>query len=525
MARSRKKALKAPPDDQLSQQSSLPLGGISPVPGMFGFGGIDGGGADPFRCDQSFLSYWRMLQNPVARFARAMFFAPILASDWEYEPNDPATDKALAKKLSDLLRRNLSPLRPTIVEHCGRGQDLGRAPFEPVWEVAGSEYRLTDMVPLPVELSGVYRNAQGKFAGISTALLTPGQTIAQFQQSLTDTSGDFIPGLAAPYKAFLYIYDDYARILVGRPWLENIRTTAWADWVDAYRQLNGLGQLLSGIHACITAPAGNIPGVLDSAGKPVSWQSACKAIADAFNAGAKFVYLPSYAVPVETGATVDVMKMIMTLIKSSAINFQQLDFGNNAAAIEGQLQRIAHDEALIFMGRLLSPRVGLESKNGSRADSGHHTESASIVIEGSNDDIARQMQPMVDAVLALNMGPEYVGSMRIKCPPLEREKLDKQIELVLGAIQSQNVEAAQEILDTVDVTKFLRECDFATIRDFNSANIKAAVQAKNDAALKAKQDAIDAQPQPTNSKPVNGNGKAALRLSHINRVAKYTDER
>lgn len=502
---------------ELEQQSSLPLGGISPVPGMFGFGG-----GDPLRCEQSFFTYWRILQNPVARFARAMFAAPILASAWEYESNDPNADKALVKKLSDLLRRNLSPLRPTIVEHCMRGQDLGRAPFEPVWEVAAGEYRLTDMVPLPVELSGVYRNAQGKFAGISTSLLTPGQTVAQFQQSLTDTTGDFIPGLAAPYKAFLYVYDDYARILVGRPWLENIRTTAWTDWVDSYRQLNGLGQLLSGIHACMIAPAGNIPGVTGSDGKPVSWKSACKAVADAFEAGAKFVYLPSYAVPIETGATVDVMKMMMTLLKSSAINFQQLDFGNNAAAITGQLERISHDEALIFMGRLLSPRTGLESKHGSKADSGHHTDSASIIIEGSNDDIARQLQPMVDAVLALNMGPEYVGSMRIKCPPLEREKLDKQIELVLGAIQTQNVESAQEIFETIDVTKFLRECDFATVRDFNAANIKAAVQAKNDAANKAKEDAATVAAQ---NKPVNGNGKAALRLSHINRVAKYTDER
>lgn len=357
---------------------------------------------------RTYTTYRWMLQHPIVRLVRAISTAPILASHWKYTP---ANDK-VSQEWVDVIGQQFDRIRQRAVSDILRGRDYGWAGFEPLWEVRDGVWTLNELKPLTGDITTILTDKGGRFAGLTQGLKKRGLNV-DTQQGQTD-------GLPAPYKAWVYTYDRECGNLYGRSWLENIRETAWKDWLDCAQQLQKL--------------SGSLAGTQIIGKSPSSMKEAFIAMVKAMANGAIGGWVPSMLNDPKPGDTVDVEQQI-ELAKASIIDWELLDFGNRSAAIAGILARMQHAEELMFAGGLRPSRSGLEGQHGTKAEAGVHTDTGMLCTELDDDDIAQQLQPMVDAVGALNWAGYKPGDVFIDPPPLvdtKSQKLQEFLKLLMG---------------------------------------------------------------------------------------------
>lgn len=421
---------------------------------------------DGYGYRRGYWTYRWMLQHPVIRHVRQIATAPVIASTWDYKKATPDVPDARV----ELVRRNLDPLRRRIEEDALRGRDYGWAGFEPVWDSAGGEYRLECLKPLSHDATTILIDDNGNFAGLAQGNLKTATTV--------DTqNGQKVQGLPAPYKAWLYTYDRESGNLHGRSWLENIRETAWKDWLDAAQQLAKLSTKIAGTQAIIKSPEDK--------------KDASIALIKALANGAAGGWLPSLiSDDIQPGQNIDMWKLVVELSKSSLTTIDVLDFGSTTAAITGLLERMKHAEGLMFEGGLRSPRSGREGEHGTKAEAGIHTDTGVISAELDDDDIAQQLQPVVDALLVLNYGPDAAGTIRIDPPPLVDDKADRALG-VIDAVTAKDTPVARAAAKMLDWERLFKDLDAPLLEG-------------------AKFELEEPQPQPVQpppAPPTNGNGR------------------
>lgn len=381
--------------------------------------------------NRSYQTYRWILQNPVVRLVRAISTAPIRSSYWQYK----ARNEKIPQARVDLIQEMFDQLRQQSMADILRGRDFGWASFEPLWELRDGFMWLSELKPLSWDFTNLLVTKAGRFAGLTQAWQqTPDMKVESAQ-------GQTI-GLPAPYKAWVYSYDKECGGLHGRSWLENIRETAWKDWLDCAQQLQKLSGAISGTQIIVKSPSAQKDAAI----------AMIKAIAN----GAPGGWIPSLLRDLKPGEEVDWTAMA-ELAKASVIDFELLDFGNRAAAISGILARMQHDEELMFAGGLRPSRSGLEGQHGTKAEAGVHTDTGMLASELDDDDIAQQLQPMVDAVGTLNFANYKPGDVFIDPPPLVDAKT-QQYTAFLQALAG-NADIAVALAKYADVDELLTGLD------------------------------------------------------------------
>lgn len=425
----------------------------------------------------SYEVYRWMLQHPTIRHARSEVTSRIIASTWGYEADDGVPEEAVK-----FIEECFDNIRRRLVEDVLRALDFGHACFEPVWKIEDGKYCPDYFKPLSVDYTTIVADDGGRFTGFDTSL-KPG----------TKKDG---PDLRADrLKAWLYTYDGESGNLYGRSRLENIRATAWTGWLQCAQQLMSIGVKLGGRQAYAMVPSGSY--VIDATG---ATRTFAQDAADALNAFAE----GKSPVLTNLSAEVDDPELAAKLATASLTTFETIDFGSYSPSIAGLLDQLRHYEELIFEGWLRSPRTGMESKHGSRADAEQHTDTGVVDSELIDDDIAQQLQPIVDAVATLNFGLAP-NSISIKPAPLISSKTQTHKDLLTAMLADPTL--SESLARVIDVPKVLEGLDIPVSGPFEMGKLlDEAAQKKAELAPKPIQ-----QPQlpgpPNGPPPQNGNGQ------------------
>jgi hypothetical protein len=368
-------------------------------------------------------------KHPVVALIRSIRMGIIGANEWEYVKVH--ADDNVPEDWLTHTRRTFDPIRQHLIwEHMAPGHDFGWSGGEPVWEYDDffKFFRLIRVKPLSHEITEVLVDAGGNPVGLQNG-------------SVREPNQSGPVKLAMPYKAFLFTYQKEFNQIHGQSWMENIRTTAWKGWLDSAQQLQKLGAKISGTVTIITSPAGTFPGPAGPDGKPtqISFRKNAEEVIKALANGAAGAWFPSLGLNPDGKGGLDAMKVMAQLIGKSMTNVDVKDFPGSTRAIGPILEKMKHEEELMFNGGGLSARTGLESEHGSRADAGEHTNTATFNAEDNEEKFCSQLQPLVDADLMMNKTPKAKGRVRIKPRSLVDRKTAVFKAMLLGLLNNEDV--------------------------------------------------------------------------------------
>jgi hypothetical protein len=388
------------------------------------------------------MVYRWMLQHPTLRLVRSIAVADILASQWEYRKTSPdVPDEQL-----DSVKENFDRLRTDLMcDFFIRGRDFGWYGGEPIWEVRDRETHLVRVKPLLPEFTHVLQDDFGNFIGLRNDVGTPGNVGGRTE-------------IAAPYKAWKYTYDSEGGYHYGRSWLENCRMTAWRGWLDSSQQLQRLGAKITGTQIVVTTPTGSFPGPNNTT---LYYRDVATSFIKSIATGGPGGWIPGINIPTDPRGKVEVAKIIAELIGKSQVSFQLLDFGSTTPAIAGLIEKMRHEEELMFEAGLRPARAGLEAKHGAKADAETHTDTGTKNSELDDRQFAVACQPLVDALLVLNFGENARGNICITTPPLVTNKLGLIRALLLSLCN--NPAFVQALCDVLDIDDLLNFLDFVPL--------------------------------------------------------------
>lgn len=474
----------------------------------------------------TYATYRWMLQHPTIRLAREIVTAPLKASTWTYElakgdpaldeqpaglaplptasatgdgvnpgevdpatgaPLDPPTPEAIAgllppeaggdpaapvlraveEEAKELVERVLDRLRPAFILDVVRGLDYGWAPFEPIWKLNNGYYEIDRLKPLLVDHTWAVTDGHG-----NVTALRCGRT---FAEASTDKGEKDLP--VRRHKAFWWTYDGEAGNPYGRSRLENIRETAWKEWLNCGQQSQALGNKLAGRQAYAMAPAGGYDVVVNgTATRRTHAQDAADALT-AFAQG-KSPVLTNIAL------NADDPEVQAKLAGVALVQFQTIDFGSEAPAIDGLLARQRHAEELMFQGFLRPSRVGLEGQHGNNAETLTLTDTGTMESQGLGDDIAGAVQRLADALCFVNFGLPP-GTVLVKQSPLVDHKRNTAKQVLMSLLF--NPQGQAEAFHTLDMDGLIDTLGLPRRANFNEAMFAADQQRKQAAAQFAAQ--------------------------------------
>jgi len=437
----------------------------------------------------SYQTYRWMLQHPVLRLVRSICVGIILASVWEFEKEDNE-DPTIKDEWLDHVSKVYTKLRwHLITDFFIPGRDMGWQGGEPIWEYEDGKYILKRVKPLNQDHTEILEDKYGNFVGFRNNV-----------QIDNKASVD----LPAPYKAWKFTYDEPGNGHHGRSWLENCRATAWKDWLDAASQIQKIGSKISGTFTIIKSPAGTFPGPIDqTTGKPkqISYKENAERTIKGLAEGAAGAWFPSLALAVDAKGNLDAMKVLAELAGKSLTSIDVVDHSGNAAAIGPMLERLKHDEELMFNAGLRSARVGLEATHGTKEEAGVHTDTGTVNAETEDEGFARAVQHLIDADLELNFTPRAKGKIRIKPPSLVDRKTAVVRAVILAMMNHPAVALA--ISKCVDVNQAFRVLDIALSSKFDAKAIDDAVKATQPPAATATTGAGRGTPSPEGGRPTD----------------------
>jgi hypothetical protein len=362
--------------------------------GFPGYGGL---------YDGSYPVYRFMIRHPRLAHVRRKVFGKILANQWGW-----VVKNGTPENVANYARDTLTRLRRPYLVHALRSLDFGQVTFEKVWDVIEGRWVITDLKPLSVDTTVLAVDEGGRFAGV----YPDGKNSKLFNRR----------------KSVHVVYDPEGWDVFGNSRLENIRETAWRDWLDCATQLMYLSYKISGKLAVILAPAGKF--IAPDGVTQIDWReqaiAAGKAIADP--RANNVVYMPTMAIPDNRS------KENIDLAKIPIVSIDVKDFGSHGEAVGKFLERLAWNEDLMYAGYYQSSRSGMQSKHGSRADSESQTEDDVTdpeITEGEEAEAYNEQ--IVDDSIVLNFGPKWREHVRA-VPASMRDKYAQGDWKILDAV-------------------------------------------------------------------------------------------
>jgi hypothetical protein len=385
------------------------------------------------RLPATYTSYRRIRRNPTVALARALSIAPVVAGEWSIEVDDGVDDE-----LVRFIRSQVIAIREFIVQTCMESRvDYGWITFEKVFAVGKWEHRdrilLKRLKPLLVDITDILLDQTGAFAGIE-------QT----------NSGTGMPITLDAVNALLVNWQVEGANLYGEPLLENIRRT-FANWEDASEGAERYDKKL----------AGGVWTVFYPEGKSIIGGVATQNEVTAAAILTGLVASGGIIIPRKT------QKRITDLNRITDVDDWKIDLMEHADKQTGFIARLEYCDKLFVRGLLSPERSILEGQHGTLAESGVHASLAMTQRMLEHRHITRLVNAgLVDQLIAMNYGPEAVGTVRLVASPLEdtkREFFQEVYKLLLAhptasidLIENQDLDA---LMDNVDMAKAVEVAD------------------------------------------------------------------
>lgn len=436
--------------------------------GMVGWGG--GNFIQPRR--GSYGTYRIMGMDPTFTLLRTLTYSPIIASQWSVGPADGITIDETGKTFTrdktsgqivkvpkwavDFISRTVLPQRAEIIRECLLYREFGFRPFERVYEITGGApgggkfYTLKKLKPILPEYAGILHDDYGNFGGLTTSSLGGINT------------GGSNAGNLAPNKSWICSSSVEAGNLYGL----SVYEAGYEPWMDIQRTRTKQLMLMSKI-------SGILPTLYYRPGKTLVNNVLCDNYDVAKQIIATAVAGGGMCVPTTEYSDSDLQEN-PDLARAVAWRLEFMDAGSYAPAMDGMIREREYQNKLQSRAWGWPERAVLEAKSsGSRADSVTHTESASLLLENIDDDIAAQIsqgQPMygvpgvIDELLRLNFGDGTEGSIVIRPAPLVDSKVDLYGQILEWCFQNQKL--APIMAQGVDLPSILDHLDIKTPDDF-----------------------------------------------------------
>jgi hypothetical protein len=393
--------------------------------------------------------YWRMLLwgcEPVYRMmarqqtlalARYIVTGPIRASIWDYT-HDDSIDKG--DPAIRWLKDNILSLRRKVMREALRAVDYGWQPFAIPWTIRDGMY-CPDVRPLLPEATTVMQDQSGAFAGLENAGEFGKATQFNDLESWAPTLG----GEAG------YAY--------GSSRFENVRTTAWAPWLNTVMRVRELEAKLSGIVPIVSHPPG---GYKDDDNNSVEYATEADTILNELPHGR--------GVRIETALDVaqllEYPEFAAKLAELKLFDVQFLDAGSVSPALVGFISLLEYWDKQLFRGMLRGERAGLEAvAAGSRADSEQHTETGAADSESIDADLTESFdEGPFRTALRLNFGDDKARRIHIISTPLQTWKKQIFREMLTRLVSIPDI--AVDVSRSLDMDAMFSQMSMPQIRDF-----------------------------------------------------------
>jgi hypothetical protein len=411
---------------------------------------------------------------PTVAFGMDIYKSPIIENPVEWRKvNESVPDAVL-----DAVREQFDPMMPEIKEAMLLAKDYDWSPSEVVWTEYEGKPWIDRVKPLTVEYTWLLHDKHGEIVGLKNKL--PDQK----------------PVLLEPYQSLVWINNKQPQWPYGRAALRNI---VWSWW-QARKTHEKIGQFstrAANLLLMLQYPLGVIKNAQGSSW-PAQW-FAQQLVKDAMAGNSlcvpnSFMMLPDSD---RKGGSNMAGKDIEALAKATPWKMEAFSQGN-LSELRGAVEYLMYIDGEIFRGLGISPRVGLESIHGSRADSQQHTET--FVQSAQRDDVSicRTLnKTLVNYFLEARFGPRMVGMVRGTSQQISQDQSKQAGDIIKAALTDQ--QTGPIMLKIVDMLKL---CDVADIPTIEGVTVDDARQQVNDDAIaqqKAASSAMaDNQPDPSN---------------------------
>jgi hypothetical protein len=396
--------------DRARRQGGRASAGIYSYPSATGcYRSVDGASGGIAYSERAAYPYWQMMlwghepvyrlmmAHPTIALARYVVTGPVRASSWDWTgPDGSQKTDPPARWLAD----NILPLRRKVMRDAIRCIDYGWQPFSVIWTIRDGMY-VPDVRPLLPDSTDVLQDEYGRFAGLEN-----------------HGENESKPTKFNDLESWAPTLDAEAGYAYGRSRFENIRTTAWANWLDVAMKAAQLQQKISGIVPIVTHPPN---GYEDEDGEFVDFQTAAQTILSELPNGRGVSIEAALDVKQILG---DHPEIAGELSKLKLFDVQFLDAGSVSPAVQGFISTLEYWDKLLFRGMLRGERSGLEAvAAGSRADSEQHTDTGVADSEAIDADLTEQFdERVVRTALRLNFGEDVARQYHVISTPLLKWK-------------------------------------------------------------------------------------------------------
>lgn len=365
--------------EQTLAQNGKPKDLLNVVNGMFSQSANGG-----MRCPKAgFKTYRQMRENPTIALARMVATAPIRTAEWTLEADDGTPEEQV-----DFLKKNLDMLWHNLINDSLLALDYGFAPAELIYDTSEGQVILARVKPLLVDKTKILTDKYGNFIGLRNE--AEGAPPVNLDEN----------------EAFLYTYDCEAGNLYGRPRHENIRSTAYCEWVDIQKKRSKYFKKSSGAVPQVHYPDGE---AIDSGGARRPNFELAREIIQNLQEG-NGVLMPTILKPWAAELARD--GKAGADMEAWTIDFLETKAQHGAEFTEA----MKHCESLMMRGWLIPERSATEAQTaGSRADSETAADWAMVAADLTLHDITQSVNAqIVEPLLRLNFGENAVGTIRLK---------------------------------------------------------------------------------------------------------------
>lgn len=385
-----KTGVKKPPAGEETKRQIL-TGTVSGFMESFvGFGTVQRG---------TYTTYRKMRSNPTIALARAVATAPIRTAKWNI-----AADDNVPEEHTEFIESQTRVFWPEFIRQLLFALDYGWMPFEKVWDIdKDGRFIYRKLKPLFVDKTRIQIDVKtGAFAGVKN------------QDALLGSN-----------KCFIFTYDGEAGDFYGRSRHENIRTTAYREWVDTRERRGKYFRKIAGILPMVEYPMGESK---DKGGTVKDNYELAELLLKHLGQG-NGVAMPNTLS--QWAGDLARSGVDISQLKAWHISFLETK-GTHA---RGFTDTLRHIESLLMRGWLVPERAATEGQFGTKAESQTQGGLALVIADLLFEDIIRTVNwYIINPLIVYNFGSEFENAIRLEpagLDPLVREFFKKIVEKVL----------------------------------------------------------------------------------------------
>jgi hypothetical protein len=324
-----------------------------------------------------------MRRDPTIRIARMMVRAPIVSTLWSVEK-----DTKELQYIADFVAAEVLPLRFKFLETVTRGViDHGWQPYEKFFQYKSGYYHI-DLKPLLQEITEILIDEDtGEFLGFKNG----------------DSAKEVEIG---PARAVLINIEMEGDNYYGESYLASAKQ-AYDNAVKISRAAEIYDRKVAGAHWIITYPDGES---MYNGVKTRNQEIATDLIRVLENSG-------SFAIPKGVNDIIEGLNTSMAYASQWTIDLKEAS--GSGANFGERLARCDVEKVRAFG---LPERAILEGQFGTKAEADSHGDFAITAIEWLHTTIIAQFnEQVVDSIVRINFGQEYVGKVYVRQEPLNDE--------------------------------------------------------------------------------------------------------